>query len=70
MDAMEIVIFVAIGVVFVILVLGIVNLFRTGEEARTRSNQLMRFRVIAQFVAVILLMALLWWRMSHGGGAG
>ncbi len=70
MDAMEIVIFVAIGVVFVILVLGIVNLFRTGEEARTRSNQLMRFRVIAQFVAVLLLMALLWWRMSHGGGAG
>lgn len=50
--------YVVIGIVFVILAVGIVNLLRTDDQARSRSNKLMRMRVAAQFVAVILLVAI------------
>jgi len=53
-------IYSAIGVVFVILALGIGNLIRTDSKAASRSNKLMRLRVLVQFVAVILLVALGW----------
>lgn len=50
----------AMGLVLIVLVAGIVNLMRTGDKARSRSNKLMRWRVAVQFVAVVLLMAGLW----------
>jgi hypothetical protein len=56
--------FVAIAVVFVILCFGIFTLFKGGEVARSRSNQLMRLRVLVQFVAVMLLAAGYYWK-SH-----
>jgi hypothetical protein len=43
-----------------VLIAGIVNLSLTGDKARSRSNQLMRLRVLVQFIAVILLMAGFW----------
>ena len=57
----------AIGVVFVILCIGIYSLMRGGEFARSNSNKLMRARVVAQFVAILVLLAALWW--STRGGA-
>jgi uncharacterized protein YacL len=53
-------IFIAMGLVFAILVAGIVNLSINSDKARSRSNQLMRLRVLAQFIAVILLMIGFW----------
>lgn len=53
-------IFVAMAIVFVVLVAGIVNLSINSDKARSRSNQLMRLRVLAQFIAVVLLMAGFW----------
>jgi FtsH-binding integral membrane protein len=53
-------IFIAMGLVFAVLVAGIVNLSMNSDKARTRSNQLMRLRVLAQFIAVVLLMAGFW----------
>jgi hypothetical protein len=52
--------YIAIGVIFVILALGVANLVRTDGKAASRSNRLMRLRVVAQFVAVIILVALGW----------
>lgn len=52
----------AMGLVLVVLIAGIVNLALSGAKARSRSNQLMRLRVIVQFVAVVLLMAGLWFK--------
>jgi ABC-type transport system involved in cytochrome c biogenesis permease subunit len=49
---------VAIGVVLVILVAGLWNMMRSGSPSR--SQNLMRARVIAQFVAVIVAMGALW----------
>jgi hypothetical protein len=51
-------VYIAIGAVFVVLAFGIVNLVRTDGQARSRSNKLMRLRVLVQFIAIILLVAL------------
>jgi hypothetical protein len=52
----------AMGFVLIVLIGGIVNLAISGKAARSRSNQLMRLRVVVQFVAVVLLMAGLWFK--------
>ncbi len=50
--------YAAIAAVFIILVFGIVNLARQDANQASRSNQLMRLRVIMQFVAVMILVAI------------
>lgn len=49
---------IAIGVVLLILVAGLWNMMRGGSASR--SQNLMRARVVAQFVAIIVAMAALW----------
>lgn len=49
---------VALAAVFVILALGLWNMMRGGSP--NRSQTLMRWRVILQFVAVIVLVGALW----------
>ena len=49
---------VAIAAVAIVLVLGLVNMMRGGPA--TRSQQLMRWRVILQFAAVVIGMAALY----------
>ena len=51
---------VAVGVVFVVLCLGLYTLWVGGETSRSWSNKLMRIRVLAQAVAVIIIMAVLY----------
>jgi hypothetical protein len=51
---------VAVGIVFVVLCLGLYTLWKGGETAATWSNKLMRIRVLAQFVAIVLIMIVLW----------
>jgi hypothetical protein len=41
--------------VTVVLILGIGTLFKGGEASKKHSNKLMQFRVLFQFIAVILL---------------
>lgn len=55
-------IFGAMALVLVVLIVGIINLGFKGDKARSRSNQLMRLRVITQFVAIILLMVGFWFK--------
>lgn len=49
---------IAVGVVAVILVLGLINMMRGGST--NTSQRLMRWRVAAQFVAIIVIMAAIW----------
>ncbi|MFJ5368974.1 twin transmembrane helix small protein [Bosea sp. CER48] len=51
---------VAVGAVAIVLLLGLVNMLR-GGSANT-SQRLMRLRVVLQFIAIILIVAVLWWR--------
>jgi heme/copper-type cytochrome/quinol oxidase subunit 2 len=50
--------YAVIGVVFVVLAFGVFNLIRTDDQARSRSNKLMRLRVVVQFIAIILVVAI------------
>ena len=49
---------VAIGAVAVVLVLGLINMMRGGSP--NTSQKLMRLRVLLQFVAIIVIMAVVW----------
>ena len=49
---------VAIGAVAIVLVLGLVNMMRGGSP--NRSQELMRLRVLLQFVAIVVIMATIW----------
>ena len=51
---------VAVGLVAVILCLGLYTLYKGGDVAASWSNRLMRMRVMAQFVAIIIIMLVLW----------
>ena len=51
---------IAIFVVFVILCLGLYTLWKGGDVAATYSNKLMRIRVLAQFIAIIIIMGVLY----------
>lgn len=48
----------AVGAVLVVLLAGLWNMFRGGSS--NTSQTLMRWRVILQFVAIVILMASLW----------
>lgn len=50
--------YAVIAGVFIVLAFGVFNLLRTDDQARSRSNKLMRLRVAMQFVAILLLVAI------------
>lgn len=62
MDPFDYLIPIALGAVGVILALGIYALFRGGDFGRSWSNKLMRMRVLAQAIAIAVLVAAVWWR--------
>lgn len=47
---------IACGAVLVVLLLGIAKFAKGGEDSRIRSNNLMKLRLILQFVAVVAIM--------------
>lgn len=49
----------ALAGVAIILFMGLWNMFRGGEGSGNRSQTLMRARVIAQFVAIVLILGAL-----------
>jgi len=58
MSAFDIVIVLAIGAVFFVLLAGLWNMLRGGSA--NRSQTLMRWRVVLQFAAIILIMVFVW----------
>lgn len=67
MDLFDILILLAVSAVAITLGFGIYSLYRGGDYARSHSNKLMRLRVALQAVAVVLLVAGVWWKSTHGG---
>lgn len=49
---------VAIGAVAVVLLLGLANMLRGGSP--NTSQKLMRWRVVLQFVAIVMIMLTIW----------
>jgi heme/copper-type cytochrome/quinol oxidase subunit 4 len=57
-DLANILVMVALAAVAIVLLLGLWNMMRGGSA--NRSQTLMRWRVILQFIAIILIMGTLW----------
>jgi len=53
---------IAVAAVALVLVLGLLNMLRGGSA--NRSQQLMRTRVVLQFVAIVVIMGVIWWRAA------
>jgi hypothetical protein len=51
---------VALVAVAFVLLLGLFNMLRGGSPSR--SQQLMRLRVLLQFLAILLIMGVIWWK--------
>lgn len=62
MDLFDILIPAALVAVAAVLALGIFALFRGGDFGRSYSNKLMRLRVVVQALAIVVLVAAVWWR--------
>ncbi len=60
-------IFVAIALIVVVLILiaGVVSMSIGGEFDRKWGNRLMRYRVVAQFIAILIVMAVLYFTSTH-----
>ncbi len=56
---------VAVGAVALVLLAGLYTLFKGGNVSRTWSNKLMRIRVAAQAVAIVIIMAVLYLNQPH-----
>lgn len=52
----------AVAAVFLVLLAGLWNMMRGGSSST--SQKLMRWRVILQFLAVIMIMAAIWYKTS------
>lgn len=65
-NVFNVLILLAIAAVATTLGFGIYSLYRGGSYARSNSNRLMRLRVLMQAVAIVLLMAGLWWKTTQG----
>jgi hypothetical protein len=55
----KILVVVAIAIVAVVLIVGLYSLYKGGDFARSYSNKIMRLRIVAQFVAIVVIMAVL-----------
>jgi Hypoxia induced protein conserved region len=58
---------IAVAIVAGVLMVGLYSLYRGGDFARSYSNKIMRLRIVAQFVAIVLIMTVLWfWGRGPG----
>jgi hypothetical protein len=65
MDIFSFLIPASLTAVTIVLAMGIYALYRGGDFGRSYSNKLMRLRVLAQAVAIAVLMGAVWWRTRH-----
>ena len=58
----QIILFAALAIVAGILGWGVLTMARGGEYNVKNSNRIMRYRIIFQAVALVVIMILIWWR--------
>lgn len=61
-DPFFIVIVIAVLAVVVVLMLGLGGFASGGTFNKNNSNKLMRYRILAQFIAVVLIVVFVWLR--------
>ena len=61
----KVIVAIAIGIVFMVLCLGLWTLWKGGAVSASWSNKLMRIRVLAQFIAILIILAVLYFGQNH-----
>jgi len=59
--------YLAMLAVVITLGFGIFNMYKSDDKARSRSNKLMRLRVVLQFAAVLLIIVIFLVKENFGG---
>ncbi|MFY0636634.1 twin transmembrane helix small protein [Maricaulis maris] len=59
--------YIAMLAVVITLGFGIFNMYKSDDKSRSRSNKLMRLRVVLQFAAVLLIIAIFLVKENLGG---
>lgn len=65
-DPLLIIALLACVAVLVVLLMGINSFRRGGPDAARNSNKFMRWRLIAQFIAILLILAFVYFRRQSG----
>ncbi len=60
----KIILLVALGLVALILAWGVLTMARGGEYNVKNSNRIMRYRIIFQAIALLVIMVLIWMRQN------
>ena len=58
----QIILFAALGIVAAILGWGGLTMARGGEYNIKNSNRIMRYRIIFQAIALVVILILIWWK--------
>jgi len=58
----QIILFAALGIVAGILGWGVLTMARGGEYNIKNSNRIMRYRIIFQAIALVVILILIWWK--------
>ena len=58
----QIILFAALGIVAGILGWGVLTMARGGEYNIKSSNRIMRYRIIFQAIALVVILILIWWK--------
>ena len=58
----QIILFAALGIVAAILGWGVLTMARGGEYNIRNSNRIMRYRIIFQAIALVVILLLIWWK--------
>ncbi|WP_272009831.1 twin transmembrane helix small protein [Roseovarius sp. ZX-A-9] len=66
-DPLFLLVVVACGAVAIILIMGISTFGKGGVENGKRANKFMRWRIIAQFIAVVVIVTFVYIRRQMGG---
>ena len=58
----QIILFAALGIVAGILGWGVLTMARGGEYNIRNANRIMRYRIIFQAIALVVILLLIWWK--------
>ena len=63
----NIALFLSLLIVFLILAWGLITMARGGEYSKSKSNLIMRYRIVFQAIAIIIFVSILWVKRSNYG---
>jgi len=62
----KIILVIALAIVAGILGWGVMTMARGGDYNIKHSNRIMRYRIIFQAIALVVILGLIWWRNNAG----